>query len=103
MSDWIAMAPLLCVALGGLAMMLVDAFVDEKSELATTTAVILVGAAAISGALWSAGYAGISGPFVSHWLAADKLALWSDVIIAAGAALAALLAGGYLREHGLER
>ena len=103
MSDWIAMAPLLCVVLGGLAMMLVDAFVDEKSELATTTAVILVGAAAISGALWSAGYAGVSGPFVSQWLAADKLALWSDVIIAAGAALAALLAGGYLREHGLER
>ncbi|MET0339822.1 MAG: NADH-quinone oxidoreductase subunit N, partial [Polyangiales bacterium] len=103
MSDWIAMMPLLCVVLGGLAMMLVDAFVDEKSELATTTAVILVGASAISAALWSAGYADVSGPFVSKWLAADRLALWSDVIIAIGAALAALLAGGYLREHKLER
>ena len=39
MSEWIAAAPLLCVVLGGLAMMLVDAFVEEKSELATTTAV----------------------------------------------------------------
>jgi NADH-quinone oxidoreductase subunit N len=102
-SELLAMAPLLCVVLGGLAMMMVDAFVDEKSELATTTAVILLGAAAISGALWSAGYAGATGPLVSNWLATDKLALCSDVIIAVGAALAALLAGGYLREHGLER
>ena len=104
MSEWIAAAPLLCVVLGGLAMMLVDAFVEEKSELATTTAVILTAAAAIAGALWSAGYGGApTGPLLSQWLAVDKLALCSDVIIASGAALAALLAGGYLREHNLER
>jgi NADH-quinone oxidoreductase subunit N len=104
MSDWILAAPLLCVVLGGLAMMLVDAFVEEKSELATTTAVILVGAAVIAAALWSGNY-GVAGPgsMLTAWLATDKLALVSDVIIAVGAALAALIAGGYLPEHDLER
>jgi NADH-quinone oxidoreductase subunit N len=104
MSEWIAAAPLLCVVLGGLAMMMVDAFVDEKSELATTTALILGAAAALAVALWVGGYGDTStGPMLASWLAVDKLALCSDVIIAVGAALAALLAGGYLREHGLER
>ncbi len=104
MNEWIAAAPLLCVVLGGLAMMLVDAFVEEKSELATTTAVILVGAAGIAGALYYGGYGDTpTGALVASWLATDKLALCSDVIIAMGAALAALIAGGYLREHALER
>jgi NADH-quinone oxidoreductase subunit N len=105
MSDWILAAPLLCVVLGGLAMMLVDAFVEEQSELATTTAVILVGAAGIAAALWSGNY-GSGAPadsLLTAWLATDKLALVSDVIIAVGAALAALIAGGYLPEHDLER
>ncbi|HEY6878521.1 MAG TPA: NADH-quinone oxidoreductase subunit N [Polyangiales bacterium] len=104
MSELIYGAPLLCVVLGGLAMMLVDAFVDEKSELATTTAVILLGAAAISGALFAGNY-GQSAPdsMIGMWFATDKLALVSDVIIAVGTAFAALIAGGYLREHELER
>jgi NADH-quinone oxidoreductase subunit N len=85
-------------------MMLVDAFVDEKSELATTTAVILLGAAAIAGALFWGNYGhATNDSMIGMWLATDKLALVSDVIIAVGAALAALIAGGYLREHDLER
>ncbi|MDB4990929.1 MAG: NADH-ubiquinone oxidoreductase chain [Myxococcaceae bacterium] len=104
MSDWIYAAPLLCVVLGGLAMMLVDAFIEEKSELATTTAVILIGASGISAALWYGGYTNApSDSLLAGWLATDKLSLVSDVIIAVGAALAALIAGGYLREHELER
>src|SRR5690606_15197315 len=104
MSEWIAAAPLLCVIAGGLAMMLVDAFSEEKSELATMTAVILAGSAAISGALWGReDVAAAAGPLLSPWLATDKLALFSDVVIAVGAALAALMAGGYLREHKIER
>ena len=55
MSDWIAAAPLLCVVLGGLALMLVDAFVDEKSELATITAVVFASAVAVAAALWTQG------------------------------------------------
>jgi NADH-quinone oxidoreductase subunit N len=104
MSEWIVVAPLLCVVLGGLVMMLVDAFVDERSELATMTALILAGAAAIAGALWTSeqGVAEASS-LITTWLATDKLALFSDVVIGVGAALSAMLAGGYLREHRLER
>jgi NADH-quinone oxidoreductase subunit N len=104
MSDWIAAAPLLCVVLGGLALMLVDAFVEEQGELATTTAVILASAIAVAIALWAQGDTQVAeGSLVAPWLAVDKLALFSDVVIALGAGLAALLAGGYLAEHRLER
>jgi NADH-quinone oxidoreductase subunit N len=103
MSDWIAAAPLLCVVIGGLAMMLVDAFFDEQSELATTTALVLGSAVAMALALWRGGYTAPEESLLSAWLATDKLALFSDVVIGLGAALAALLAGGYLREHRLER
>ena len=37
------------------------------------------------------------------YLAADGLGLFFDVIICAGAGLSTMLAGGYLKEHGLER
>lgn len=101
---WVTAAPLLCVVLAGLAMMLVDAFVEEKSELAMMTAVILAGSAAIAGAVWTSGSSSVGATeLVTTWLATDKLALFSDVVIAVGAALAALLAGGYLNEHKLER
>lgn len=104
MNEWIAAAPLLCVIAGGLAMMLVDAFSEEKNELATMTAVILAGSAAIAGALWGRDdVAAGAGPLLTNWLATDKLALFSDVVVAVGAGLAALMAGGYLREHKIER
>jgi NADH-quinone oxidoreductase subunit N len=103
MSDWIVAAPLLCVVIGGLAMMLVDAFFDEQSELATTTAVVLGAAVAMALALWRGDYPTPPDSLLTAWLATDKLALFSDVVIALGAGLAALIAGGYLREHRLER
>lgn len=104
MNEWIVVAPLLCVVVGGLAMMLVDAFVEEKSELAIITTVILAGSAAIAAGVWTSGIgAAESSELITKWLATDKLALFSDVVIAGGAALAVLLAGGYLREHKLER
>jgi NADH-quinone oxidoreductase subunit N len=103
MSDWIAAAPLLCVVFGGLALMLVDAFVDEQSELAMTTAVVFAAAIAVALALWTRGGAPSDDSLLVRWLAVDKLALFSDIIISLGAGLAVLLAGGYLSEHRLER
>jgi NADH-quinone oxidoreductase subunit N len=104
MSDLILAAPLLCVVLGGLAMMMVDAFVEEGTELAMTTAVVLAGSIAVAAALWNGDITHpAEGSLISAWLATDKLALFSDVVIAAGAGLAALLAGGYMVEHKLER
>ncbi len=101
---WVTVAPLLCVVVAGLAMMLVDAFVEEKSELAMMTAVILAGSGVIAGGVWTSGHGAVqTTELVTTWLATDKLALFSDVVIAGGAALTALLAGGYLSEHRLER
>lgn len=104
MSEYVMVIPLLCVVVAGLLMLLVDAFVEEKSELALMTSVILIGTAAVAAGIWVGDHTGAgSSALVSNYLATDKLALFSDVVICIGAALAALMAGGYLREHQLER
>jgi NADH-quinone oxidoreductase subunit N len=104
MSEYVMVIPLLCVVVAGLLMLLVDAFVEEKGELALMTSVILIGTAAVSAGIWVGGHTGDgTSPLVAAYLATDKLALFSDVVICIGAALAALMAGGYLREHELER
>ena len=100
---WILVGPLLIVAFGGLAMMLLDAFAKEKAELAIVTAVILLGAAGVSLGLWFRGPEVTEPGMIGSYLAYDKLAHFLDLVICGGAALAALLAGGYLREHRLER
>lgn len=101
LGDYAALAPLVWLAVAGLAMMLVDAFVKERSELGLTSAMAFLVAGGISLGLWESttGEPGALGP----WLANDRLALFIDVVVCAGAALAALLASAYLREHKLER
>ncbi|MFK7991640.1 MAG: NADH-quinone oxidoreductase subunit N [Sandaracinaceae bacterium] len=99
----ILVGPLLIVAVGGLAMMLVDAFTEQKAELSIVTAVILASAAAMSLGLWFNGPEVESSGMIGSYLAYDKLAHFLDLVICSGSALASLLAGGYLREHRLER
>jgi NADH-quinone oxidoreductase subunit N len=98
-------APLLLVVAGGLGMMLADAFVKAKgAELSLVSAVVLFGAAAVSLGLWFGAAPGAEpSTLVSDYLAYDRLAHFLDLVICGGGGLAALLAGGYLREHGLER
>ena len=100
---WILIGPLLVVAFGGLAMMLVDAFTDEKTELSIVTAVILIAAGALSLGLWFRGPAQVDPGLIGSFIAYDRLAHFLDLVICGAAALAALLAGGYLREHRIER
>jgi len=104
-ASFMLVAPLLVVAFGGLAMMLADAFAKEKAELSIVTAVILLAAAAISLGLWfnPVSAAGEDAEIFTRYLASDRLAHFLDLVICGGAALASLLAGGYLREHRLER
>jgi NADH-quinone oxidoreductase subunit N len=92
---------LLLVA-AGLAIMLVDAFSDERSELALVAAVSLFVVAALAGAML-VGEVPQAPEVVTRYLAVDRLGLFFDVVICVGAGLSALLAGGYLREHGFER
>ncbi len=106
-ADMLYLAPLLCLVAGGLAIMLVDAFAPkgpnaQRAELATLTTVVLVAAAGLSVALWMKG--STRGPeWITSYLATDRVALFFDVVICGGTAFAVLLAGGYLREHEMER
>ncbi|MGF1470023.1 MAG: NADH-quinone oxidoreductase subunit N [Sandaracinaceae bacterium] len=96
------LGPLLCIALGGLAMMLVDAFAERDAELSIVTTVIFLSAGGLSLGLWFRGEA--SPPdMVAAYLATDRLALFVDLVVCGGSAVAAMLAGGYLREHRIER
>ena len=104
MSLWVAMSPLLLLMVSGLFIMLVDAFAKERAELATVTSVALGVSGAISLALLVTQQTPTDLPeFVTNYIAVDKMALFFDVAICIGGALSALLAGGYLREHGMER
>lgn len=100
---WLAMSPLLILLFGGLVIMLLDAFVKEKAELASVTAATLIVTALASVGLYVRGTPDGVSEFVTNYLAIDTMAVFFDVVICAGAAFSALLAGGYLREHGDER
>ncbi|MAQ14360.1 MAG: NADH-quinone oxidoreductase subunit N [Sandaracinus sp.] len=105
MNAWIAISPLLLLVVGGLLTMLVDAFSKEgKGEVATVTAATLFLAAGVSFAALLNGQDPQDVPEIfGAYLATDRLGLFFDVAIGLGGGLSALLAGGYLREHGLER
>ncbi|MCS6797721.1 MAG: NADH-quinone oxidoreductase subunit N [Myxococcota bacterium] len=103
MSGWIALAPLGLLVAGAVGLMLADAFARERAELATLSTVVLLTAAGISLGLWVGGGPAEVPAEIARWLATDRMSLFFDVVICGGAALSALLAGGYLREHGLER
>lgn len=100
---WLLVGPLLVVAFGGLAMMLVDAFAKERPELSIVTTVILLAAGALSLGLWFNGPARVEPGLIGSFIAYDRLAHFLDLVICGSAALASLLAGGYLREHRIER
>ena len=102
MSALMGVSPLLLLVAAGLAIMLVDAFSDERSELALVAAVSLFVVAALAGAML-VGEVPQAPEVVTRYLAVDRLGLFFDVVICVGAGLSALLAGGYLREHGFER
>ena len=103
MSALMGLSPLLLLVAAGLAIMLVDAFTSERSELALVTAASLFVGAALAGAMLAGGDIAPAPDVVTRYLAVDELGLFFDIVICVGAGLSALLAGGYLREHGFER
>jgi NADH-quinone oxidoreductase subunit N len=101
-TDLVGVAPLLLLVAAGLSIMMVDAFSKDRSGLALITAMSLFAAAAVAGAIAVRGDI-VAPEQIARYLAVDKLGLFFDVVICFGAGLSALLAGGYLKEHGLER
>ena len=111
MSLALALSPLLIVGMGALLLMLVEAFSASKEApdaapggIALGTAAVLFAGAAFAGALWMVGLESLGDvSAVAPYLLLDRFTLFFDMTLCLGGALATLLAGGYLTEHGLER
>ncbi len=105
----IALAPLLVVALGGLGLMLTEAFGTRKqggpsSDLALGSFIVFLAGAIVSGSLWLVGPEQLPGAAgAAPWLIVDRFTFFFDMVLCLGAGLAALMAGGYLPEHRLDR
>ncbi len=103
MSTWLAISPLLAVAVGGLAVMMVDAFTERRTEFAILPAVVLLCGGALSAAMLLGGAPAETPELLTPYLTIDAMSQLLNLTICVGSALCALLAGGYLGEHGLER
>ncbi len=99
----LAAAPLLLVLFGGVALMLVDGFSKEDPYLSLLSFVVLAVAGAVAACLLGLDVQVTPPPAVSRYLAFDKASFCFDALICLGSALIASIAGGYLREHALER
>jgi NADH-quinone oxidoreductase subunit N len=100
----LALSPLAVVGVGALLLMLAEALSKRGGGLAIGAAIVLLTGAVFSGGLWLIGVENLpDSASLAPWLIVDRFTLFFDMILCIGGALAALLAGGYLPEHRLER
>lgn len=100
----LALSPYLVVGIGALLLMLAEAFSSRQGGLALGAAIVLFTGAAFAGAVWMVGD-GVLGDAgsVAPYLLLDRFSLFFDMLLCLGGGLSALLAGGYLNEHRIER
>jgi NADH-quinone oxidoreductase subunit N len=124
MSGWLAVlfaaSPLLVVGLGALLLMLAEAFgrpaqgsaagevVDAGSgragELSMGSAVVLFAGGVFALAQWLVGPGALTaGAKLAPYLLVDRYSAFFAMVLCLGGGLAALLAGGYLSEHEIDR
>jgi len=100
----LALSPLLVVGIGALMLMMVEAFSKRREGLALGAALVLFASAACASGVWLNGVDHLDGIAVlAPWVIVDRFTLFFDVVLCLGAGIAALLAGGYLPEHHLDR
>ena len=97
-------SPLLVLSFGALALMLVEAFSKRKGGLALGATMVFAAGFAFSVAAWLYGVEDVADKdWFLPWLVIDRFTLFFDGLFCLGGAISALLAGGYLEEHGIER
>src|SRR3954471_17760212 len=106
MGSMFALSPLLLVALGAFLLMGAEALSPRirSADLAIGSAITLFGGAVLSTAVWILGPDALAeGTSFAPYLLCDRFAMFFDFVVCLGATFAALFAGGYLPEHGLDR
>lgn len=104
MTALFALAPLVLLLVGGLLIMLVDAFAKERVEVSALVSTLL-GASFVVAAgslLADPNPSGLPAE-ITRYLAVDATGYFTDVVLTVAALIATLAAGSYLREHELER
>jgi NADH-quinone oxidoreductase subunit N len=99
----IALSPLLVVGFGALLLMMAEAFAPRQRGLALGAAAVLFTGATFAVATWLYGVERLDAGSLAPWLIVDRFSLFFDALLCLGGGLAALLAGGYLSEHRIER
>lgn len=114
MGVYLALSPLLLITFGGCGLMLAEAFSrlrhdavegqSPSSDLALGSAVVLFAAALATIGVWLVGPENIEGiAALRPYMLLDRFTLFFTFVICVGGALSAMLAGGYLPEHGMDR
>lgn len=98
-----AISPFFILGFGALALMLAEAFSKNRGGLALGTTAAFLAAGVFAGAVWIQGPDQAAVDALAPWVGVDRFALFFEMLLCLGGALASLLAGGYLPEHNLDR